>query len=195
MKWSRRGVSEDGIDIDVRNWGVLFRLSSCSRHEYFSSLQSCQPGSEAGYYSTPTARSTCHNPGNSAADEPCDLPVVNERLYLRLRLPPVLRRRLCTLVGETSQLQLLPGQVEVSARDLRVALAVCRGEHEQMSGKTATHVDFVRLDLLTGRHRRGLFSIDHDATTKLQTLSTWRATLGTRIRNKKRDAVSPLERA
>lgn len=73
---------------------------------------------------------------------------------------------------KTSQLQLLPRQVEVSARDLRVALAVCRGEHKK-SSKEATHMDFVRLDLIAGRHRRGLFSIDHDATTMLQTLSTW----------------------
>lgn len=68
MKWIRRGVSEDGIDIDVRNWGVLFRLSSCSRHEYFSSLLSCQPGSEAGDYSAATAHATCHNLGNSTTD-------------------------------------------------------------------------------------------------------------------------------
>lgn len=32
-------------------------------------------------------------------------------------------------------------------------------------------MDLVRLDLIAGRHRRGLFSINHDATTLLQTLS------------------------
>lgn len=131
-----------------------------------------------------TARPICHNPSSSTAGEQCDLPEVNERLYLRLRLPPVLGRRLCALVRKTSQLQLLPGQVEVPARDLRVALAACYGEHEKTSGDEATHVDFVGLDLIAGRHRRGLFSINHDVTTKLHTLSTWRATLGTGIKNK-----------
>lgn len=48
MKWSRSGVSEEGIDMVVRNWGVLFRLSSCARHEYFSSLLLCQPCRAAG---------------------------------------------------------------------------------------------------------------------------------------------------
>lgn len=32
-------------------------------------------------------------------------------------------------------------------------------------------MDFVRLDLVAGRHRRGLFSIGHDAPTMLHTLS------------------------
>lgn len=108
MKWSRRGVSEEGIDMAVRNWGVLFRLSSCSRHEYFSSLLSCQPGPDAGECATATAT----HPmvpilEDSTADEQDDLPEVNERFYLRFRLPPVLGRRLCALVRKTSQLQLL----------------------------------------------------------------------------------------
>lgn len=32
-------------------------------------------------------------------------------------------------------------------------------------------MDFVRLDLIAGRHRRGLFSINHNANTMLHTLS------------------------
>lgn len=31
-------------------------------------------------------------------------------------------------------------------------------------------MDLVRFDLIAGRHRRGLFSINHDATTLLHTL-------------------------
>lgn len=118
MKWSRRGVSEEGIDMDVRNWGVLLRLSSCSRHEYFSSLLPCQRGHDAGDYATATTRPMFPSPEDSTADEQDRLPEVNERLYLGLWLPPVLGRRLCALVGKTSQLQLLLRQVEVSARDL-----------------------------------------------------------------------------
>lgn len=42
----------------------------------------------------------------------------------------------------------------------------------RLGGGEATHVDFVRLDLIAGRHRRGLFSINHDsANTMLHTLS------------------------
>lgn len=52
---------------------------------------------------------------DSTADEQNYLPEVYERLYLRLWLPPVLGRRLRALVRETSQLQLLPRQVEISA--------------------------------------------------------------------------------
>lgn len=131
MKCSRSGASEDGVDMAVRNWGVLFRLSSCSRHEYFSSLLPCQHGALTPDYHPPPVASArpisiSHNPGNSTADDKQgDLPEVNERLYLRLRLPPVLGRRLCALVRKTSQLQLLPRQVQISARNLRVALAVC----------------------------------------------------------------------
>lgn len=62
MKWSRRGASEDGIDMAVRNWGVLFRLSSCSRHEYFSSLLSCQSG--------PVARRLFYLDGSSHMPQP-----------------------------------------------------------------------------------------------------------------------------
>lgn len=46
------------------------------------------------------------------------LPIIDERLYLRLWLPPFIGRRLCTFVGKTSKLELLPSQVEISARDL-----------------------------------------------------------------------------
>lgn len=35
----------------------------------------------------------------------------------------------------------------------------------------ATHVDLVGFDLVAGRHRRGLFSIGHDATTMLHAFS------------------------
>lgn len=50
----------------------------------------------------------------------------------------------------------------------------------------ATHVDFVRLDLIAGRHRRGLFSINHNANTMLHTLSNLTGkNLGTRIRCRK----------
>lgn len=45
-------------------------------------------------------------------------------------------------------------------------------------------MDFVRLDLIAGRHRRGLFSINHNANTMLHTLSNnlTGKNLGTRIR-------------
>lgn len=115
MKWSRSGVSEEGIDMDVRNWGVLLRLSSCSRHEYFSSLLSCQHGPDAGDHAIPTTHPIFPSPEDSTAHEQDDLPKVNERLYLRLWLPPVLGRRLCALVRKASQLQLLLRQVEISA--------------------------------------------------------------------------------
>lgn len=75
---------------------------------------------------------------------------------------------------KTSQLQLLPRQVQISARNLRVALAVCPLPATRTCtvwGREATHVDFVRLDLVAGRHRRGLFSVGHDATAMLHTLS------------------------
>lgn len=169
MKCSRRGVSEEGIDMAVRNWGVLFRLSSCSRHEYFSSLLPCQHGPDAGHHPPVASRPIFHNADNSTADEQDNLPEVNKRLYLRFRLPPVLGRRLCALVRKTSQLQLLLGQVEVSARDLQEALAVCPGQHEKLWAQEATHMDLVRLHLVTGRHRWGVFSIDHDANTMLHT--------------------------
>lgn len=39
------------------------------------------------------------------------------------------------------------------------------------AGEEATHVDLVGLDLVAGRHRRGLFSIGHVATAMLHTLS------------------------
>lgn len=101
----------------VRNWGVLFRVSSCSRHEYFSSLLPCQRGPDAGYYPPVTSRpiSISHNLSNSTDDQQGDSPEINERLYLRLGLPPVLGRRLCALMRKTSQLQLLLRQVEISA--------------------------------------------------------------------------------
>lgn len=45
-------------------------------------------------------------------------------------------------------------------------------ERRYAVGEEATHVDFVRLDLIAGRrHRRGLFSINHNANTMLHTLS------------------------
>lgn len=134
MKCSRRGASEDGVDMAVRNWGVLLRLSSCSRHEYFSSLLPCQHGPDAGCHPPVTSRliSISHNPGNPTAGQQGHLPEVNERLYLRFWLPPVLGRRLCALVRKTSQLQFLPRQVEISARNLRVASAVCHCQHENM---------------------------------------------------------------
>lgn len=47
IKCNLRGVSEPGMDIAVRNWGVLFRVASWSRHEYFSSQKSTS-GSTCG---------------------------------------------------------------------------------------------------------------------------------------------------
>lgn len=117
MKWRRRGVSWEGIDMEVRNWGVLLRLSSCSRHEYFSSLLSCQHGPVLTMETMPSRRPHSMFPilEDSTADGQDDLPEVNERLDLGLWLPPVLGRGLCALVRKTSQLQLLPRQVEISA--------------------------------------------------------------------------------
>lgn len=152
-----------------------------------------------GHIPTATNHPMSHSPGTPTADAQDDLPEVNERLNLRLWLPPVLGRRLCALVWEAGQLQLLPGQVEVSARDLRAALALCPWPaREDACRGEATHVDLVRLDLIVGCHRRGLFGFNHDANTLLYTLSTWRAGLGTRIRGNeqvnKMQAVSQSER-
>lgn len=101
-------------------------------------------------------------------------------------------------MGKTSQLQLLLGQVEVPARDLSVALAVWRDQREKTRGKKRpTHMDLVRLDLVARRHhRRGLFSIYHDATTMLLDILS---TLASRSWHKdqereKQDAV-PQKRA
>lgn len=77
---------------------------------------------DTGDYST-VAGPKSHYGESLTADEQDDLPEVDERLYLRLWLPPVLGRRLSALVRKTSQFELLPGKIEVSARDLQVASA------------------------------------------------------------------------
>lgn len=46
------------------------------------------------------------------------IPEIDERLYLSLGLPPLLRWGICAFMRETSEFKLLPCEVEMSAGDL-----------------------------------------------------------------------------
>lgn len=101
-------------------------------------------------------------------------PKVNQRFNLWLGFPPVLRRRVRTLVGQPCELKLLPCQLEVLAGDLRTrgTLSCWSATRRQDGGiilgpqRAGTHVNLVRLDFIPRTRAGGVFNgLGHDRVT------------------------------